>query len=164
MSARQLDLFAEAGHHSDRTAATRFDRPRLVASELDEDALIAAIPHASLGDCRSLAAEAGQRRLVGAIAALEALCRRFQGFGTEHAVPEQTAALRALAEIGGSEAARVVRRIFVERIVQGPGLISALEAAAQLGIALPGAIIVPLLRHELPEIRAGGCRCAGRSP
>src|SRR5215472_8459360 len=164
MSARQLDLFAEAGHHSDRTAATRFDRPRLVASELDDDALIAAIPHASLGDCRSLAAEAGRRRLVGAIAALEALCRRFQGFGKEHAIPEQTAALGALALIGGSNAARAVRRIIIERIAQGPGLISALEAAAQLGVGLPSEIVVPLLRHEAPEIRAGGCRCAYPSP
>jgi hypothetical protein len=118
MSARQLDLFAGAGNHSDHTAAPRVDRPHLVAPELDDDALIAAIPQASLRDCRNLAAEAGRRRLVGAIAALEALCRRFKGFGREHAVPEQTAALGALAEIGGSEAARAVRRIIVEGIVQ----------------------------------------------
>jgi len=69
--------------------------------------------------------EAGQRKLVGAIAALEALCRRFQGFGIEQAIPEQTAALGALGRIGGSEAARAVRRIIVGRIVQGPGLSSA---------------------------------------
>jgi len=88
---------------------------------------------------------------VGATAALEALCRRFKGFGTEHAVPEQIAALGALAGIGGSEAARAVRRIIVERIVQGPGLISALEAAAELGVGLPGNIVVSLLRHEAPS-------------
>ena len=81
MSVTQLDLFAGAGNHSDYTAARTVDRPGLVAPELDDDALIAAIPAASLGDCRNPAAEAGRRRLVGAIAALEALCRRFQGFG-----------------------------------------------------------------------------------
>jgi hypothetical protein len=164
MPARQLDLFAAGGNHSDHTAAPTVDRPRLVAPELDDDALIAAIPSVSLGDCRSLAAEAGRRRLVRAIAALEALCRRFKGFGIEHALPEQTAALGALAGIGGSEAARAVRRIIVERIVQGPGLNSALEAAAQLGVSLPGNMVVSLLQREAPEIRAGGCRCAPSSP
>jgi hypothetical protein len=95
---------AGAGNHSDHTAAPTVDRPRLVARELDDDALIAAIPSVSLGDCRSLAAEAARRRLVGAIAALEALCRRFKGFGMERAIPEQMAVLEALVGIGGSEA------------------------------------------------------------
>jgi hypothetical protein len=137
MFARQLDLFAGGGNHSDHTAAPTVDRPRLVAPELDDDALIAAIPSVSLGDCRGLAAEAARRRLVRAIVALEALCRRFKGFGIEHAIPEQTAALGALAGIGGSEAARAVMRIIVERVVQGPGLISALKAATELSAGLP---------------------------
>ena len=37
----------------------------------------------------------GRRRLTSAIPALEGLCRRFKGFGLEHAVPEQIAALNA---------------------------------------------------------------------
>jgi HEAT repeat protein len=68
-----------------------------------------------------------------------------------------------LAEIGGGEAAGAVRRIIVEKIVQGSGLKSALQAAARLGVGLPVNVVVSLLRHEAPEIRAGGCRCA-RSP
>ncbi|MBV8935767.1 MAG: hypothetical protein JO095_08195 [Alphaproteobacteria bacterium] len=90
MSTIQLDLFAGSGHRPDQTAAPTVVRPRRIASELDDDELIAAIPHASVGDCRSLTAEAGRRQLVGAIVALEALCRRFRGFGLEHPVPEQT--------------------------------------------------------------------------
>ena len=164
MSVTQLDLFAGAGNHSDYTAARTVDRPGLVAPELDDDALIAAIPAASLSDSRDLAAEAGRRRQVGAIAALEALCRRFQGFGREHAISEQIAALGALAVIGGSEGARAVRRIIVDGVVQGPGLINALEAAAELGVGLPSDVILPLLRHEASEVRAGGCRCARPSP
>jgi hypothetical protein len=93
MPARQLNLFAGGANHSAHTAAPTVDRPRLVAPELDDDALIAAIPAVSLGDCRGLAAEAARRRLVRAIVALEALCRRFKGFGIEYAIPEQTAAL-----------------------------------------------------------------------
>jgi len=56
-----------------------------------------------------------------------------------------------------------VRRIIVEKIVQGSGLNNALKAAARLGVGLPANVIVSLLRHEAPEIRAGGCRCAGPS-
>src|SRR5262249_57616808 len=89
MPDQQLDLFAGAGAHLDHIAAPRADRPRLVASELDDDALIAAIPYASVRESSNLAAEAGRRQLVGAIDALEALCRRFQGFGLEHLIPEQ---------------------------------------------------------------------------
>jgi HEAT repeats len=163
MPTLQLDLFAGSGSRPDQTAAPTAARPRHIASELEDEALIAAIPHASLGDCGSLAAEAGSRQLVGAVLALEALCRRFRGFGLEHPVPEQTAALEALAEIGGGEAAGAVRRIIVEKIVQGSGLKSALQAAARLGVGLPVNVVVSLLRHEAPEIRAGGCRCA-RSP
>lgn len=65
----------------------------------------------------------------------------------EHPVPEQTAALEALAEIGGGEAAGAVRRIIVEKIVQGSGLKSALQAAARLGVGLPVNVVVSLLRH-----------------
>ena len=163
MPALQLDLFAGSGKRPDQTAAPTAGRPRRTALELEDDALIAAIPHASVVDCRSLAAEAGRRQLVGAVLALEALCRRFRGFGLEHPVPEQTAALEALAEIGGGEAAGAVRRIIVEKIVQGSGLENALRAAARLGVGLPVKVIVSLLQHEAPEIRAGGCRYA-RSP
>ena len=48
--------------------------------------------------------------------------------------------------------------------MQGPGLINALEAAAELGVGLPSDVILPLLRHEASEVRAGGCRCARPSP
>jgi hypothetical protein len=37
---------------------------------------------------------------------LEALCRRFKGFGIEYAIPKQTAALGAHGAIGGREAGR----------------------------------------------------------
>jgi len=42
--------------------------------------------------------------------------------------------LGALGRMGGSEAARAVRRIVGERIMQGSGLISALNTAIQLAV------------------------------
>jgi hypothetical protein len=56
-----------------------------------------------------------------------------------------------------------LHRTMVEKIVQGSGLNSALKAAARLDVGLPANVVVSLLRHEAPEIRAGGCRCTGPS-
>jgi hypothetical protein len=160
----QLDLFAGVGEHAESVAAAAVVRPRPAPPELDDAALVAAIPRASLADGRALAAEAGRRRLARAIPALEALCRRFQGFGLERPVPEQTAALAALAAIGGVAAAAAAARLIVARVVQGPGLADALAAAARLGVGLPGEVIARLLRDAMPEIRAGACGCARPSP
>jgi HEAT repeat protein len=139
-------------------------RRRMVAGELDDAALIAALPDASLSDCHALAAEAGQRRLTAAVPALEALCGRFKGFGLHHAVPEQVAALQALAAIGGRAAAAAVTRLVIERVVQGPGLKEATAAAAILGSSFPPECAAALLRHADPAIRADACRCARPSP
>lgn len=130
----------------------------------DDDALIAAVPRASLADCRDLAAEAGRRRLTRAVPALEVLCRRFKGFGLEHAIPEQIAALQGLAAIRGRDAAQAVARIIVDQIVQGPGLCAAVGAAAEIGSNLPSIVVASLLRHPDPRIRAGACRCARPGP
>jgi HEAT repeats len=162
VSDRQLDLFSGAGYGAEVTAAA--GRPRVAAVELDDESLVAAIPSASLHNYRTLAAEAGRRRLVDAVPALEALCRRFRGFGLDRAIPEQIAALQALAVIGGCEAANAAERLITGRVVQGPGLDDALATAGRLGVGLPDAIAVPLLRDAAPRIRAGACRCARPSP
>jgi HEAT repeats len=161
---RQLDLFAGAGEHSASTVVAAVAQSRLSAPDLDDAALVAAIPRTSLADCHALTAEAGRRRLLAAIPALEALCRRFQGFGLRRAIPEQAAALEALATIGGAAAAAAATRVIVNGIVQGPGLAPALAAAAQLGSSLPDKMVTRLLRDSVPEIRAGACGCARSSP
>jgi hypothetical protein len=51
-----------------------------------------------------------------------------------------------MAEIGRDEGACAVKRIVTEKIVQGPGLNSALKTAAQLRVRLPADVIAPLLR------------------
>ena len=159
MPDRQLDLFAgsplPATHHIPAT------RPSpVVPAELDDAALLAAIPASGVADGPALATEAGRRRLAAAIPVLEDYCRRFAGFGTQRVVPEQAAALDALAAIGGPEAARAVGRIIGRGWVQGPTLASAVAAAARLGSHLPAEIVLPLLRHADPAIRADACRLA----
>jgi hypothetical protein len=161
---RQPDLFAAAGVPAAHPVPTREQRPRLAPDDMDDAALIAAIPGTGLADCHALAAEAGRRRLAAAIPALEALCRRFRGFGLHHPVPEQLAALTALVAVGGRDAASAVAHIIVDGVVQGPGLASAIGAAAVLRASLPVDTMLVLLRHAEPAIRADACRCAQPQP
>jgi HEAT repeat protein len=137
---------------------------RLAATALDDQALIAAIPASNLADSIALANEAGGRRLIEAVPSLEALCRRFSGFGAHRMVPEQAAGLRALAMIGGSEAARAVSQLIVRGVVQGPALNLAVSTAARIGSTLPVDVLQSLLQHPDPDIRADGCSCACRRP
>ena len=162
--AQQLDLFSAGALPTRQPSPDAAERQRLVPGELDDAALIAALPDVRLSDSRALVAEAGQRRLAAAVPALEALCGRFKGYGLHHAVPEQVVALQALAAIGGRAAAAAVTRIVVEGAVQGPGLKEAIATAAILGSSLPPDHAAALLRHIDPAIRAATCRCARPSP
>jgi hypothetical protein len=159
----QLDLFAAAGI----TAASPpgWEPPRrLVPSELDDAALIAAIPNARLAECCNMAVEAVRRGLISAVPAFEALCRRFKGFGLTHTVPEQVAAVKALAALGGREASAALVRILCDDVMQGPGLAEAVHAAVSLRAQLPVERAMALLRHAEPAVRAQACRCVPPHP
>jgi HEAT repeat protein len=134
-------------------------RSPIPARDLDDAALIAAIPGAARADAPVLTEEAGRRGLGAAIPALDALCRRFSGFGVEHAVPEQRAALEALAVIGGAAATQTVARMIEKAVVQGPTLKDAIDAAAHLQATLQENVALVLLKHADPAIRANTCRC-----
>lgn len=158
----QLDLFAGGGLLRPFPAAAA--QPAILPAGLDDAALIAAIPGADVIDGPALAMAAGRRGLAAAVPALEELCRRFAGFGIERALPEQVAALEALATIGGREAARSVARLIARAAVQGPALKIAMAAAAGLGSDLPAAIVLTLLRNPDPGVRADACRCVRAWP
>src|SRR5215468_3484457 len=107
MSERQLDFFSDVGVAVEAGRSSRASAAP-VPSEIDGDRLIAAISGSSLAESCILAAEAGRRRLAAAVPALAALCRRFAGFGVRRPIPEQAAAIDALAMIGGRDAAHAV--------------------------------------------------------
>jgi len=163
MCDEQLDLFSSVGIQAQRPLAHDMEL-RPTAAALDDQALIAAIPESNLADSIALAAEAGRRRLAAAVPSLETLCRRFSGFGTDRMVPEQAAALQALAAISGREAAQAVSRLIVRGIVRGPALNLAVSMAARIGSTLPADVLQSLLRHPDPGIRASVCGCARRRP
>jgi HEAT repeat protein len=160
---RQLDLFSGAGFTPDRAEPEIGGRARLDPSALSDAALIQALAGASALDAPALAAEAGRRRLVAAVPALAALCRRFKGFGRDATVAEQIASLAALARIGGREAADMVGQVIAEDVVQGPGLPDAVAAAAAPGSRLPVEVVLACLRHPNPAVRADACRLAAPS-
>lgn len=160
MPEQQLDLFAAGGLRPAEDLPTPVGIPPLVPSDLSDAALIAALPGSRLVDCHALCAEVARRRLTAAIPGLEALCRRFKGFGLEHPVPEQLAALRGLSAIGGPEAAAALSQMLADSVVQGPGVRDAVAAAAQLKCRLPVSVSLALLRHCEAEVRAAACRCA----
>ena len=163
MSDQQLDLFSSSGIQAERPLPQSMER-RPMATALDDQALIAAIPESNLADSVALATEAGRRRLAAAVPSLDTLCRRFSGFGFDRMVPEQAAALRAFAEISGREAAQAVARLIVRGVVQGPALNLAVSTAARIGSTLPADVLRSLLRHPDPGIRASVCGCVHRHP
>jgi hypothetical protein len=160
---RQLDLFDGGGVSPPEPSPFAGSAEPVVASELDDAALIAAIARAGLRDYRDLTDEAAKRRLADAIPALETLCRRFTGFGLTRPIPEQIAAVQAMASIGGPAAARAVAGIVADEVIRGPGFAHAVHQAARLGCRLPEAVVLDLLRHPDPELRADGAACAHRA-
>jgi HEAT repeat protein len=159
---RQPDLFDGGGAQPPAVTAAVQIQPRVAEQELDDAALIAAIPEAGVQEYRELIGEATKRRLSDSVPALEAFCRRFKGFGLVMPVPEQSAAVQALAAIGGLLAAEAVARIIADGVVQKPGIAAALRAAARLGCRLPDPVVIDLLKHPEPGVRADAARCTHR--
>ncbi len=164
MRERQLDLFSGGGVEPEASSPPKAGRALTDPAALDDNALIAAIPEASFDLAQALASEASRRGLIAAVPALERLCFRLKGFGLDRAVPEQVAALNALAEIGGAEAAKAVSRILCQEAAQGTTLAAAMAAAARLGVVLPEEKAASFLRHADPAVRADACRCAPFRP
>jgi hypothetical protein len=156
----QFDLFSGSGNSAASRAVPGTVPPIAAPAELDDAGLLAAIPASGLMQGPQLAAEAGRRKLAAAVPVLEQYCRRFAGFGAQHRLPEQVAALNALATIGGEHAAQAVARIISSGWVQGPTASDAVATAALLGSRLPSAVVVSLLRNADPETRANACRLA----
>jgi HEAT repeat protein len=163
MRDQQLDLFSSASIGAQWRLPHRIEQ-RVDATVLDDQALIVAIPESDRTDSIALAQEAGRRRLTAAVPSLEALCRRFSGFGRHRILPEQTAALCALGAIGGHEAAQSISRLVIRQAVQGPALNLAVDTAGRIGCVFPVAVLQSLLRHADPNIRASACGCARRNP
>ena len=159
----QLDLFSDAGGRLDDFVPESPQAP-LAPAEMDDEALIEALAQSRLAESAQLAAEAARRQLSTAVPALADLCLRLAGFGMDRLVPEQAAALEALATIGGREAAQAVAEMMAKATFAGPTLQLAVNAAARLRASLPVDVLQSLLRHPQAGVRADACRCARSLP
>ena len=95
MQEQQLDLFSATGIPPERQPRPDSGSEELVAADLDDAALVAAIPWASLAEAPALAAEAGRRRLVAAVPALDQLCRRLPDSALSVRSPSRSPHLRS---------------------------------------------------------------------
>ena len=159
MADHQYNLFA-AFHPPAPAGAPTPSRQAADPGPMTGAELVDAVSRSRMADAIAAMAEAGRRRLAAAVPALAAVCRRYRGYGHDRAVPEQAAALDA---IGGREAAAAVAAVIVRGDVQGPTMVSAIGAAARLGVSLPTSVAIKLLRHDNPAIRADASRCV-RNP
>jgi HEAT repeat protein len=154
----QPDLFSGSGFTPADVEPLFGDWEPLDATAMTDAALVRSLPTAGLREAPALASEAARRKLTAAVPALAELCRRFTGFGRENPIPEQRAALSALAQIGGHDAADKVAGMVADGVVQNPGLPAVASAAAALRCRLPADIVLAWLRDPRPEVRADACR------
>ena len=123
-------------------------------AELDDLEILARIPAAKLSEVEALC-ELVMDRGIGddAVPALEALWRRFFGFGVDGPLREQRCALNALAKIGTE-----MSRQALVKIVDAPDLFDAilplaLECATKAHLALPAQSVTRWLEDTRSEVR-----------
>ena len=154
-SQHQLDLFAECGgvepRHSPKAVASSAPAPAV--DTLSDDDLLELVPNVGPSDVEAVCSEVVSRSLQAAVPALEALWRRFSGFGIEKPLREQLAVVDTLARLGGTDARSALRRIVLSKDLPASLLAAALQAAASAGLALPAPFVGSLLDHEDAAVR-----------
>ena len=151
---RQPDLFDARGRADVRQLPERPARSTApVLASLTDDDLIELLSDAGPSDIDALCHEIAARSLPAAVPALEALWRRFHGFGIERPLREQRAVLETLARLDGSESRAALRRIVLRPDVPTPLLPIALRAAADAGLVLSAAFVAGFLDRDDPAVR-----------
>ncbi len=160
----QLDLFAERGAVTPRHTKNPLPSSSATPAErLTDDELLERIRDAGPSDVDAVCTEVASRSLEGAVPALEALWRRFVGFGIERPLAEQLAVVDTLARLGGVDACSALRRIVLSRALPASLLPAALSAAAQAGLALPADFVGSFLTHRDAGVRRAAFALAAKS-
>ena len=160
----QLDLFAERGRVIARRVPEPMAPPAAAPVErLSDDDLLESIQKAGPSNIEAVCSEIVSRSLEAAVPALEALWRRFAGFGVEKPLRDQLAVLDTLARLGGTDARSTLRGIVLSKGLSASLLPAASQASASAGLALPAAFVGPLLDHEDAEVRGAAFVLAART-
>ena len=124
---------------------------------LDDQEVLARIPIASLAQVQALCEQVQARGIDDdAVPALEALWKRFFGFGVNGPLREQRCALNALAKVGTASSRQALARIVVDPDLFDALLPLALKCATEANLALPEESV----RHWLEDSRPGVRECA----
>lgn len=149
--AEQFDLFTGGG--TVEPAAVPADKPICPETLSDED-ILDRIPDAGIADVRLLCSLAVERGLDDrAVPCLEALWRRFTGYGYDRPCPEQTAVIETLARLETAGARQLLTDIATAHDLPPSLLPPALSAALSASLKLPVDFIRPLLTHADPRVR-----------
>lgn len=155
----QFDLFSIQKPVRPKVLPAAQPRDREVLS--DED-ILDRLPMAGISDVSLLCGLAVRRRLGDrALPALEALWRRFKGFGNDRPEPEQTAVVETLAKLGTARARESLAGIVTAPNFPPPLLPAALSAARSAALKLPAQFVGPLLAHADPRIREQAAKLSG---
>ena len=112
---------------------------------MTDDGLIERLADAGPSDIDALCHEIAARSLAMAVPALEALWRRFHGFGIDRPLREQCAVLGTLTRLDGPGSRGALRRIVLSPGLPAALLPAALSAAAEAGLSLPAAFVTGFL-------------------
>ena len=129
---------------------------------LSDGKLIALLADAVPSEVRAVCSEIAARSLDDAVPALEALWRRFVGFGIDSPLAEQLAVLDTLARLDRPAARALLRRI-VARGLPASLVPAALRAAIRARLVLPAGYVAPLLEHEDAAVRCSAFALAERA-
>ena len=161
---RQQDLFAERGGVESRRVARTFASSAAAPVEtLTDHELLELSLKAGPSNVEAVCSEIVSRSLEAAVPALEALLRRFTGFGVEKPLREQVAVVDTLARLGGTDARSALRRIVLSKALPASLAPAALQAAAQAGLALPAPFVGSFLAHEDGAVRGAAFALAAKT-
>lgn len=159
---RQPDLF-DARCRPDVRSLTDAPVRRAAPSpgSVSDAGLVGLLAEAGPSDVGVLCEEVVARSLPAAVPALEALWRRFHGFGIERPLREQRAVLETLARLGGPAARAALRRIVLRPDLPASLLPIGLRSAADAGLRLPAGFVAGFLGHDDPAVRGAAFDLAG---
>ena len=148
---RQPDLFED---RMPTQASIECRRPVPEVAGLDDQEIIERIPSANVSQVQALCDRVLERGIGdNAVPALEALWKRFIGFGINGPLREQRCAVETLAKVGTP-----LSRQALDRIIRAPDLIDALlplvlDCAAEANLAVSGQSVTCWLEDGRSEVR-----------
>ncbi|MDE0524747.1 MAG: hypothetical protein OXH79_22660 [Boseongicola sp.] len=129
-------------------------RPVPEVEGLDDQEIIERIPAASVSQVQALCDQVLERGIGdNAVPALEALWKRFFGFGINGPLREQRSALETLAKVGTPLSRQAVARIIDARDLTDALLPLALECATEANLALSGQSVTRWLEDGRSDVR-----------